>query len=123
MTETMDAVEFLGEAKRMCNTIYKYEKYGCAMCPFLGDGCCTVSRAWLRVKDPEETVDFVQTWSKEHPRKTNGDTVIAFIRENLEKSYAASDKRFEWNDACARVIRQYFDDEWWDAEAERGNDA
>lgn len=61
----MDALEFLKEKRRMCNSF----DIGCVKCP-LGDiGCFVVS--------PEETdeefereIAIVEQWSKEHPRKT-----------------------------------------------------
>lgn len=60
----MDALEFLKEERRMCNSF----DIGCVKCP-LGDiGCCV---------SPEETdeefekeIAIVERWSKEHPRKT-----------------------------------------------------
>lgn len=60
----MDALEFLKEERRMCNSF----DTGCVKCP-LGDiGCCV---------SPEETdeefekeIAIVERWSKEHPRKT-----------------------------------------------------
>ena len=60
----MDALEFLKEERRMCNSF----DIGCVKCP-LGDiGCCV---------SPEETdeefekeIVIVEQWSKEHPRKT-----------------------------------------------------
>lgn len=60
----MDALEFLKEERRMCNSF----NIGCVKCP-LGDiGCCV---------SPEETdeefekeIAIVERWSKEHPRKT-----------------------------------------------------
>lgn len=61
----MDALEFLKEERRMCNSF----DIGCVKCP-LGDiGCFVVS--------PEETdeefereIATVERWSKEHPYKT-----------------------------------------------------
>lgn len=60
----MDALEFLKEERRMCNSF----DTGCVKCP-LGDiGCCV---------SPEETdeefekeIAIIERWSKEHPRKT-----------------------------------------------------
>lgn len=60
----MDALEFLKEERRMCNSF----DIGYVKCP-LGDiGCCV---------SPEETdeefereIAIVEQWSKEHPRKT-----------------------------------------------------
>lgn len=59
----MDALEFLKEQKRMCNS-YKW----CKGCP-LEEGKCVVSDV-TPDKDCERIVTAVEQWSKEHPRKT-----------------------------------------------------
>ena len=56
----MDAVEFLNEGTRMCNS---YE--ACDGCPMWEtDDCCMVS---MNLK---QMIDIVEQWSKEHPVKT-----------------------------------------------------
>lgn len=54
----MDAVEYLKERARMCNS---YER--CSECPLLNVGCGE--------SNPDETVDIVEQWSREHPVMTN----------------------------------------------------
>ena len=59
----MDALEFLRERKRMCNS------YGnCEGCP-LAEGRCIVNHA-TSDEDCERIVTIVEQWSKEHHRKT-----------------------------------------------------
>lgn len=57
----MDALEFLRERKRMCNS-YK----GCEDCP-LGKGRCVIGTS---DEDCERIIATVERWSKEHPLKT-----------------------------------------------------
>ena len=59
----MDALEFLRERKRMCNS-YK----GCEDCP-LAKGRCVIGTS---DEDCERIIATVERWSKEHPidRKT-----------------------------------------------------
>lgn len=56
----MDAVEFLNEGTRMCNS---YEAcVGCPMYPT--DDCCMVK---MNLK---QMINIVEQWAKEHPAKT-----------------------------------------------------
>ena len=56
----MDAVEFLNEGTRMCNS---YEAcVGCPMYPT--DDCCMVK---MNLK---QMISIVEQWAKEHPAKT-----------------------------------------------------
>ena len=70
----MDAVEFLKEKDRMCRAI-------CIVGGFVGRGDkCEIERQRQRecgqtcngyiVNHPEEAVEIVERWAKEHPRKT-----------------------------------------------------
>lgn len=59
----MDALEFLRERKRMCNS---YE--GCYGCPLEG-AHCVISHV-TPDEDYKRIVTAVEQWSKEHPRKT-----------------------------------------------------
>ena len=59
----MDALEFLMERRRMCDS------YGdCEGCPLKGAEC--VIRDMTSEDDCERIVTAVEQWSKEHPRKT-----------------------------------------------------
>ena len=59
----MDALEFLRERRRMCNS-YR----NCEGCP-LEDGKCVVCDV-APDEDYKRIVAAVEQWSKEHPRKT-----------------------------------------------------
>lgn len=59
----MDAVEFIKERDRMCNT------YGnCALCPACLDNECIVARRSSFA--PEQQINTVTVWAEQHPRKT-----------------------------------------------------
>ena len=59
----MDALEFLKERKRMCDS-YK----SCEGCPF-DDIKCSIN-SLLYDDEYDRSVAIVERWSKEHPRKT-----------------------------------------------------
>lgn len=66
----MDAVEYLKEAIRMCETIES-----CSNCPMkaLDDAACypcESSQKSLERVNPERCVEIVEKWSKENPVKT-----------------------------------------------------
>ena len=59
----MDALEFLRERKRMCNS-YK----SCDSCP-LAEGRCVINHV-TSDEECDRIIATVEQWSKEHPRKT-----------------------------------------------------
>ena len=59
----MDALEFLRERRRMCNS-----HRNCKGCP-LEDGKCVVGDV-APDEDYKRIITAVEQWSKEHPRKT-----------------------------------------------------
>ena len=62
----MDAVEFLNEGTRMCNS---YEAcVGCPMYPM--DDCCMVR---MNLK---QMINIVEQWAKEHPVKTRQSEIL-----------------------------------------------
>ena len=64
----MDAVKYLKEAIRICDTIGD-----CDNCPFNDRRVvfpCKASNAFLEAAGPEESVAIVEKWSAEHPAKT-----------------------------------------------------
>lgn len=63
----MDAVEFLVERKRMCDS---FSAGICEDCPLFDDvDGCGVFMKTPKFK-PEDLLSIVEKWSKEHPRKT-----------------------------------------------------
>ena len=59
----MDALEFLRERRRMCDS-YRH----CEGCPLEGGKCVVSSVA--PYEDYKRIIAAVEQWSKEHPRKT-----------------------------------------------------
>lgn len=59
----MDAIKYLKEKERMC-----YKQEDCTHCPLKTDDDNTCSI--LEETNPEEAVEIVEEWSKEHPQKT-----------------------------------------------------
>lgn len=55
----MDVVEFFSELRRMCKSYSD-----CTKCPYHGDRCDNAIDLF------EKTVEVVEQWSREHPRKT-----------------------------------------------------
>ena len=93
----MDALKFIKEAKRMCQS---YEE--CEACPANADGFddCLINTE--QNIDAETAVDIVEKWAKEHPEKTRqdvfleqypradllGNGVITICPKAIEKGYA-----------------------------------
>lgn len=93
----MDAVEFLKEWERMCDSTK------CESCGLLNSLAC--GGMPFGEVDFDEMVAVVQKWSKEHPLVTNGGEVMRMLPEEA----IVSD---EWlNTVTIRVPRK-----WWDAE-------
>lgn len=69
----MDALKFIEERNRMC----KLFSPGCEGCrideakPVMSE--CVL---WM-IENPEKTVEIVEQWSQEHPRKTRQDVFMA----------------------------------------------
>lgn len=62
----MDAVTFLKERNRMCKT-----NVSCYGCPAHDLGCSNSCKlAMENWTSPEQQIEIVEKWSKEHPRKT-----------------------------------------------------
>lgn len=61
----MDALEFIKETKRMCES---YEE--CEACPANADGFNNCRIDHMRDIDAENAVNIVEKWAKEHPKKT-----------------------------------------------------
>lgn len=65
----MDALEFLRERNRMCNS---YD--GCKGCPF-DDSKCVIDST-ISDEDCKRIVATVEQWSKEHPHKTRQSVLL-----------------------------------------------
>lgn len=62
----MDAVKFIEERNRMCNSCAT-----CRKCPLNGIRCSGFSSV-----DPKVVIPIVEQWAKEHPRKTRQDVFL-----------------------------------------------
>lgn len=89
----MDAVKFLKERKRMCDSF--------------GDSCRTGCQIYIRAdsmmcsdfqsKCPEQTVEIVEKWSEEHPQKT--------IKDDFFEKFPNANKLCDGiPDACAAKL-------------------
>lgn len=70
----MDALEFLRERKRMCNS-YK----DCEDCPLEGAIC--IASSTVPDGDYKRIIATVEQWSKEHPRKTRQTEILKMFPE------------------------------------------
>ena len=64
----MDAVKYLKEAKRMCDTVGD-----CRECPLNSSNTvipCKLVRDNWELTNPEKIVAIVEKWAAEHPKKT-----------------------------------------------------
>ena len=96
----MDAVKFIEEKSRMCETFT--DCYGCPV-----KYSCNPD-----AEEAKETVAAVEKWSKEHPRKkTNGDMIKALLPK--ERKYTLPFKD---------IITINLDKDWWDAEYKEERD-
>ena len=80
----MDAVKYLKESKRMCDTIRD-----CEECPLNGLAAvipCRLVGANLESANPEKAVEVIETWAKANPKKTRQSEFLkAFPNAKLEK--------------------------------------
>ena len=74
----MDALEFIKEAKRMCQS---YEE--CEACPAHGDGYDDCRISTFRDVDEEITVDIVGKWALEHQEKTRQSEFLKLLPQNV----------------------------------------
>ena len=75
----MDAIEFLLERNRMCDTYHDHafnNGWNCRNCPALDkEDRCKLKGVPHSQKEAEELIIIVEKWSKEHPIKTNLDVL------------------------------------------------
>ena len=91
----MDAVEFLNEGTRMCNS-YK----ACVGCPMWEtDDCCMVSMNF------KQMINIVEQWAKEHPVKTRQSELLKMFpgAEMTDDAYI--------NICPARISKKYKGDD------------
>ena len=80
----MDAVEYLKETKRMCDTVGD-----CRECPLKSSNTvipCKLVRDNWELTNPEKIVAIVEKWAKENPKKTRQSEFLKmFPNAKLEK--------------------------------------
>lgn len=68
----MDALKFIEERNRMC----KLFSPGCEGCRIDEAKPAMIECVLWMIKNPEKTVEIVEQWSQEHPRKTRQDVFL-----------------------------------------------
>ena len=101
----MDAVTFVKEKQRMCNSFGDICEKQCPLRKLCG-GCLVEDLE----ADPLEVVSTVEQWSKEHPHITNGHKLLS----ELKKSGANA--RYTSSGLYNKYIRLELLADWWDAE-------
>lgn len=92
----MDALKFIKEAKRMCQS---YEE--CEACPANADGFDDCRIDSMHNIDAENAVNIVEKWAKEHPEKTRQDVFLEqYPRANLLVNGVI--------DICPKAIEKYY---------------
>lgn len=117
----MDAVEFLKEKNRMCNTFNLCDGGGYKeTCKLYKEGltCADYTNDY-----PEEAVEIVERWAKEHPRKTRqseflklfprvsmtADGIIAFCPDSMDSEFECPHKtRDSIDPICGECRREYW---------------
>ena len=116
----MDAIKFIEERNRMCESFGT----GCIGCPAYDESHCVVSSA--STLDAKEQVAIVEKWSAAHPRKTRQDVfleqwpnakvsidgVLDFCPLMLDKRYTCQSTDVEMR--CQSCCREF-----WMQEVER----
>ena len=100
----MDAVEYIKELSRMCQ--YYTERKKCDIsCPF--DFFCQNAR-YRDAKNSEAMVNAVENWREEHPKKTNGQVMLDYIKKFVNDT----DGGFTSLTMSPRIVLE-FDQNWW----------
>lgn len=106
----MDAVKFLMESKRICQSTKS-----CGGCPM--SDCCLDDVE--DIKDAIKTVAIVEKWSEEHPVVTNGLKVHEMIPGNERSTvFKEADSNLK---GCGFITSEDYvqilvSKSWWDAE-------
>lgn len=118
----MDAVDFLKEAVRMHN----FDGHDCVECEIYKHSNGNFSCVNWVLSHPDEAVNVVKQWTKEHPRKTRqnellklfprvsmtADDVIAFCPESMDSAFVCSIKERDHCDPeCGECRKKYWNEE------------
>lgn len=116
----MDAVEFLKEKSRMCNTFNLCDGGGYKeTCELYKEGltCADYTNDY-----PEKAVEIVERWAKEHPKKTRqsellklfprvekaADGMVAFCPEDMDSKFVCPIKKGGCRDQCIGCREKYW---------------
>ena len=114
----MDAVEFIVTRDRMCRS-FNGRCTGCEVNERMGaDDICID----YMVQHPQEVVEIVERWTKEHPLKTRQseflkmfpragrgeDGLIVFCPEDFDSKFECPLKRGSGHDLCGECRKNYW---------------
>lgn len=114
----MDAVEFLVTRDRMCESFNCCT--GCEVKKRMGAGDMCI---YYMAQHPQEVVEIVERWGKEHPRKTRqsellkmfprasmtADGIIAFCPDSMDSEFECPRKtRDNIDPICGECRREYW---------------
>ena len=115
----MDAVEFIVTRDRMCKS-FNGRCNGCEVNERMGvDDMCI----YYMAKHPQEVVDIVERWAKDHPRRTRqsellklfprvsmtADGIIAFCPDSMDSEFECPHKtRDNIDPVCGECRREYW---------------
>lgn len=115
----MDAVEFIVTRDRMCRS-FNVRCNECEVKKRMGvDDMCI----YYMAKHPQEVIEIVERWGKEHPRKTRqsellklfprvsmtADDVIAFCPESMDSAFVCPIKeRDNYDPECGECRKKYW---------------
>ena len=120
----MDAVEFIVTRDRMCKS-FNGCCIGCEVKKRMGAGDMCI---YYMAQHPQEVVEIVERWAKDHPRKTRqselmkmfprasmtADGIIAFCPDSMDSEFECPRKtRDNIDPICGECRREY-----WLAEVE-----
>lgn len=114
----MDAVEFLVTRDRMCGS-FNGCCTGCEVNERMGAGEACIH---YMARHPQEVIEIVERWGKEHPRKTRQseflkmfpragrgeDGLIVFCPEDFDSKFECPLKRGGGHDQCGDCRREYW---------------
>lgn len=114
----MDAVEFLVTRDRMCKSFHG-RCTGCEVNERMGAGEVCIH---YMAQHPQEVVEIVERWAKEHPRKTRQseflkmfpragrgeDGLIVFCPEDFDSKFECPLKKGGGHDQCGDCRKEYW---------------
>lgn len=115
----MDAVEFIVTRDRMCRS-FNGRCTGCEVKEHMGTGDMCI---YYMAQHPQEVVEIVERWAKEHPRKTrqsellklfprasmSANGTVAFCPENMDSTFVCPiEERDDYDPECGECRKKYW---------------